>query len=151
MKSIVKKSAAAAVNESATAAAVVAADNTSRKPMKWKKIVVDNAVLTLWPGAVVRDSDLNGFHAFFQEEFHIEITPVGCVETLPDSDEHGESIEGTGGRVDFFFFVNAQDISKFAFKRFKFGMRWWEDIYFNNGEDIYPFEFCSAYPDPSTY
>ena len=118
------------------------------EPMEWKKIEVDNAVLTLWPGAVVRDSDLNGIHAFFQKEFDIQITPVGCVETLPDSDEHGESIEGTGGRVDFFFFVNAKDMSKFAIPRFKFGMRWWEDIYFNNGEDIYPIEFCLAYPDP---
>ena len=102
--------------------------------MKWKKIEVDNAVLTLWQGAVVRDSDLNGIHAFFQKEFNIEITPVGCVETLPDSNEHGESIEGTGGRFDFFFFVNARDVPKKTFTL--------------TTEDIYPIEFCSAYPDP---
>lgn len=111
--------------------------------MKWKKIEADG-VLTLWPGTLVRKSDLNGpegIHAFFQKAFDIQIIPVGCVETLPDKDD-----DGTGGRIDFFFFVITNDVSKFALKRFQFGMRWWEDVYFNEGEDIYPVEFRIAYP-----
>ena len=43
--------------------------------------------------------------------------------------EDGEEVEGTGGRTDFFFFVKAADVPKFAIKRFPFGMRWWEDVY----------------------
>ena len=117
---------------------------THEEAMNWNKIEVDRGILTLWPGTLVRKSDLKGpegIHAFFK------ITPVGCVETLPDSID-GEEVSGTGGRVDFFFFVNITDVPKFALKRFEFGMRWWEDVYFNEGEDIYPIEFRKAYPDP---
>ena len=51
------------------------------------------------------------------------------------------------GRQDFFFFVKTTDVSKFAIKRFQFGMRWWEDVYFNDEQDIYPPEFLKAYPN----
>ena len=71
---------------------------------------------------------------------------MGCVETLPDLRD-GTEIEGTGGRHDFFFFVRVADVPKFATKRFQFGMRWWEDVYFNDGEGIYPIEFRRAYPN----
>ena len=120
------------------------------RAMKWKKIKADG-VLTFWPGTSVRESDINGpegIHAFFQKAFGIQIIPVGCVETLPDKNDDGEEVVDTGGRIDFFFFVNTDDVSKFALKRFSFGMRWWEDVYFNEGEDIYPIEFRKAYPDP---
>lgn len=118
--------------------------------MPWSKIEVDDGILTLWPNTSVREADLHGpnnIHKFFMKAFGIEVIPVGCVETLPDVDESGENIEGTGGRHDFFFFVKMADVPKFAIKRFQFGMRWWADIYFNNGEDIYPPDFLEAYPD----
>ena len=57
-----------------------------------------------------------------------------------------EKAVDTGGRHDFFFFVKAEGLPKFALKRFRFGMRWWEDVYFNGGEGIYPIEFRRAYP-----
>ena len=31
--------------------------------------------------------------AFFKDDFDIEPTPVGCVETLPDTDANGVEIE----------------------------------------------------------
>ena len=77
--------------------------------------------------------------------FDIEVTPVGCVKTLPDTDNDGNYVEGTGGRYDFFFFVKAADVPKIAIKRFEFGMRWWSDIYLNKGDNIYPPEFCTVY------
>ena len=131
----------------------VSASTEVDKAMEWKKIEADNAVLTFWPGTSVRESDINGpqgIHAFFQQAFGIQITPVGCVETLQDLNDDGEEVFGTGGRSDFFFFVNTADVSKFARKRFSFGMRWWEDVYFNDQEDIYPTKFREAYPDPVT-
>ena len=57
------------------------------------------------------------------------------------------NVPDTGGRNDFFFYVNTADVPKFAIPRFHFGMRWWEDIYFNDGQDIYPPEFLAAYPN----
>ena len=118
--------------------------------MPWSKMTKEDAVLTLWPGTTVTKSDLagpKGVMAFFKHAFDVEPTPVGCVETLPDTDADGVAVPGTGGRCDFFFFVNLADVPKFAIKRFQFGMRWWEDVYFNNGEDIYPIEFRRAYPN----
>jgi hypothetical protein len=120
------------------------------EPMSWSKIVVDDAVLSLWPGVTVRSSDIDGptgVKAFFMKQFNIDVYPVGCVETLPDVDADGNNIEGTGGRHDFFFFVKSEDVCNFAVKRFAFGMRWWEDVYFNGGEHIYPLAFQEAYPN----
>ena len=40
----------------------------------------------------MRESDLagpEGLMAFFKDAFDIEPTPVGCVETLPDTDGNG--------------------------------------------------------------
>lgn len=111
--------------------------------MPWSKLEVDNAVLAFWPGTLVRQADIRcgpkGIHGFFKKVFDIEVQPVGCVETLPDADE-------SGGRQDFFFFVDGTDLPKFVTRRFEFGMRWWEDVYFNHGEGIYPPEFLKAYP-----
>lgn len=121
--------------------------------MQWREIhPAEDAVLTLWPGTLVKESDIDGpqgIHAFFKTAFNIEITPVGCVLTLPDLDRHHEEIPDTGGRCDFFFFVYLSDLPNFALQRFQFGMRWWEDVYFNHNEGIYPIEFREAYPDPS--
>ena len=114
--------------------------------MPWSNVSVDDAILTLWPGTEVREQDLKRLHKFFKEMFDIEVTPVGCVKTLPDTDRYGMTIEGTGGRYDFFFFVKAGDVPKFAVKRFEFGMRWWSDVYFNHGQNIYPPDFLDAYP-----
>ena len=115
--------------------------------MPWSEVHENDAVLTLWPGTSVSSSDLDNLAKFFCAEFDMKVTPVGCVKTLPDMDDNGVDIENTGGRRDFFFFVKASDVPKFAVKRFEFGMRWWSDVYFNAGEDIYPLEFRKAYPD----
>lgn len=119
--------------------------------MTWEKITPPNSsVLTLWPGTAVRYCDIKDLKNDFSKWFDIVPTPVGCVKTLPDKDSGGNNVPGTGGRYDFFFFVNANDMGKFAIKRFEFGMRWWEDVFFNDQQDIYPPEFISAYPNPWT-
>eukprot|EP00966_Prymnesium_polylepis_P318758 7361825-Prymnesium_polylepis.2 len=84
----------------------------------------------------------------FQEAFGIVPTLVGCVTTLPDKDDQGFDVPDTCGRHDFFFYINTSDIPKFAIPLFRIGMRWWEDVYFNGGEDNYPADFLTAYPDP---
>jgi len=114
--------------------------------MPWSNITMDDAVLTLWPGASVTEGDIESLIIFFKNTFDIEPTPVGCVETLADTDSDGVKIEGTGGRHDFFFYVKTADVPKFAWKRFRYGMRWWDDVYFNNGEGIYPVKFRNTYP-----
>ena len=105
-----------------------------------------NAYLTLWPGTLVKRGELDDLMSFFEDEFGIKPTPVGCVKTLPDKTPHGNEVTGTGGRCDFFFYVADADLPKFAVERFKHGMRWWEDVYFNNQQDIYPEDFRAAYP-----
>ena len=122
-------------------------DEEDDDTMPWSKVEDEDGVLTLWPGTPVREADLYGpksLHLFFEKAFGIQVKPVGCVTTLPDI-EDGEEVEGTGGRIDFFFFVKKADVPKFAIKRFPFGMRWWEDVYFNETEHIYPPEFRQAY------
>lgn len=125
-------------------------DDEQNYGMPWSKIEADG-VLTLWPGTCVREPDFygpNSLHIFFEKAFDIEVTPVGCVTTLPDV-ENDQEVKGTGGRIDFFFFVKMTDVPKFAVQRFRFGMRWWEDVFFNDESNIYPVEFRKAYPDPA--
>lgn len=71
---------------------------------------------------------------------------VGIVETLPDIDKEGNHIEGTGGRKDLMFLINNKDINKFSIWRLYYGLRWWEDIFFNQQQHIYPDEFKQKYP-----
>jgi len=113
------------------------------KILGWKKIEHDG-VLTFWSGTLVNEGQEKEVKEFFKSEFKIEITPVGCVHTLPDE---GETLAESGGRCDFFFYVNLKDIPSFAIARLEYGMRWWEDVYFNKGENIYPRNFLLAYPD----
>ena len=113
--------------------------------VKWSTVDKENAVLTLWPSTEVYTNNIPDLINFFKEALDIVPTPVGCVETLPDKDEAGDAVPDTGGRVDFFFVVDRADVPKFANKRFQFGMRWWEDVYFNDGQDIYPADFRAVY------
>ena len=119
------------------------------KILNWKK-VNDPGTLVLWPGTTIAPEDLDGpdgVLAFLKERFpNLEFAIVGCVATLPDTTESGVPVEGTGGRHDFFFGIKGPGVASFALKRFDYGMRWWQDVYFNNQEDIYPLEFRRAYP-----
>lgn len=116
----------------------------------WTSVHRDNAVLTLWQGTPVYKKDRDNIISFFQTTFDVGITVVGCVTTLPDRINESD-VPDTGGRYDFFFYVDNDDIPKFAVRRIPFvGMRWWEDVYFNDQQSIYPQEFLNAYPCPDT-
>ena len=124
---------------------------TTEEPrlLKWKADVECYGVLTVWPGTIVEEGDEEKVMQFFDKALGIEPVIVGCVRTLPDLEHRGMEKPETGGRSDFFFYVEMEDISRFAVPRFQFGMRWWEDIFYNEGQDIYPEEFLRAYPDPN--
>ena len=115
--------------------------------MKWEKdIECDGGVLTLWPACVVENGQAEKVHEMFKIDFGIEPVIVGCVITLPDPEHRDMEEPPTGGRCDFFFWVKPEHIGKFAIKRLMTGMKWWEDVYGNGQEDIYPQEFLDAYP-----
>ena len=109
------------------------------KMLEWTTRDVGTGVLVVWPACKVTESD--NVAEFFKEAFNIEVDIVGCVETnvtLPDETK----------RIDFFFVVEGSDVASFAPRRIGYGMRWWEDIFFNDREGEYPPEFLAAYPDP---
>ena len=105
--------------------------------LKWKPgIECPNGVLTVW-GSVVVTKDAN-IEEFFIEKFNgVELIPVGCVLTLPEAEHRHMEEPPTGGRCDFFFFVEGQYIPKFAVPRLEYGMRWAYGV----NHDIYPLEF----------
>ena len=113
-----------------------------------------SGVLAVWPGTVVskeyydKDNPQN-ILSFFEQSLGVEIKQiVGTVITLPDREHRDMENPPTGGRQDFFFYFQNQDIPKVAVPRLNMGIRWWEDVYFNRGEGIYPTEFREAFPDP---
>jgi hypothetical protein len=108
--------------------------------------------LVAWPGTIINHGDLKDFGEWFKTEFgapddpepskRITCTVVGCVTTLPDTDDDGRPVEGTGGRHDFIFGVKGPGIGAFALKRLRCGMRWLSDVC----QDIYPLDFRDAFP-----
>jgi len=127
--------------------------------MEWKAINIDDAgVLVVWPGTVMTEGDLDGptgFRSWIQAELadgmRLDVTIVGCVKTLPTCNADGIPIKNTGDSSHFFFCVKGPGVGIFARRRFEHGMRWWEDIYFNGQEHMYPADFLAAYPDPNNH
>ena len=110
---------------------------TTEEPrlLKWKEGVECHGVLTVWPGTIVEEGDEEKVMQFFDKALGIEPVIVGCVRTLPDPEHRDMEKPETGGRSDFFFYVKMEEISRFAVPRFQYGMRWWEDIFFNKGQE----------------
>ena len=124
--------------------------------MKWQPEIGsdEESIVCVWPQFHPYNTSHPGMETkedileWFKDNFGFDITIIGIVETLPDpADSHLEK-PTTGGRLDFFFRVPNEEIGRFAIARFQFGIRWWEDIFFNKGQDIYPDEFIKAYPCP---
>jgi len=107
----------------------------------------DHSVLAVWPGCLVEPDDIEKLEEFLVEVLGATrpILIVGTVNTLPTP---GNEADEPGGRSDFFFYFHDEDIMVVAVPRLQYGIRWWEDIYFNDGQDIYPADFREAYPKP---
>lgn len=116
------------------------------KPLMWKEGVECAGVLCVWPGVTVSETD--NILDWFKKSMRIEPLIVGTVLTLPDPEHQGMEEPPTGGRTDFFFYVRAEDIPRFSTHRLHLGMRWWEDVFYTEQQDIYPLEFRKAYPCP---
>ena len=101
--------------------------------------------LCVWTGTLLGDSTADDFVNFFKENgFDVKFE---CeYETLQDKDAYGDSVEGTGGRHDILFYINDDDIPKFAIWRLSYGIRWWEDFLDNGHGDIVPQNILEKYP-----
>jgi len=101
--------------------------------------------LCVWQGTVVEDdSDISRqseFVDWMSEEFGVRVIYESEQKTNPNSND-----SNTGGRNDLFFYVHDEDVAKFAIPRLKMGIRWWEDIFFNEQEYLYSQEFIAAHP-----
>ena len=103
--------------------------------------------LCVWEGVILEGSSPEGFEAFILEKFGSRIKFTETVVTLSDT-RNGETVEGTGGRHDLFFFIHDDDIPKFSVKKLQCGIRWWEDVLDNQerrGESIYSSETLQKY------
>lgn len=100
--------------------------------------------LCVWPGTTLEESTGEDLEKFFQEQgFRVKFAEE--VITLPDVKD-SRVVEGTGGRHDLLFYIHNEDITKFAIPRLRMGIRWWEDVFYNHGEGIYPQSIIDKYP-----
>jgi len=103
--------------------------------------------LCMLPGTIVGPDEIQDFEKFFLDELGVRVKYECEVETLPDLDDDGNAVEGTGGRNDLFFYLHDEDIQKFAVRRLTLGIRWWEDVIkYNDNAHMYTQEFISKYP-----
>ena len=109
----------------------------------------ESGVLCIWPGAYLTEDGVPEFFEFAKENWGFTPKLVGCVITLPDREHRDQEEPETGGRTDMLFYCPMKQVPSFAVRRFDYRVRWWEDVYFNNGEDIYPQDFLDAFPDPN--
>lgn len=88
--------------------------------------------LCVWPATIVGEDAIQEFNEFMKDEFGIR-SKYEC------------EIELSSGRNDLLFFIHDEDITKFAVKRLQYGIRWWEDIFYNNQECEYPGHITRKY------
>ena len=101
--------------------------------------------LCVWEGVLLGESTVEEFESFFKDDgFRVKFADE--YKTLPDVDENGLFIEDTGGRNDLLFYINDEDVAKFAIWRLRYGIRWWEDFLANGHGDIVPKEILDKYP-----
>ena len=101
--------------------------------------------LCVWPGTIVGKGNEKDFVDFMKKEFNARVKLAEEVTTNPDQCNDVDVPE-TGGRNDVFFFVHDEDVLGFAVPRLKAGIRWWEDVVFNESHLIYPKEVIERYP-----
>jgi len=99
----------------------------------------------VWPGCIVYkdgnvEEKIKEFENFMFQEFGARVQFLEQVVTLPDTDNSGCAVPGTGGRIDIFFAVHCDDVGKFSLSRLKAGIRWIEDVLSkgNYTSSIYP-------------
>ena len=91
---------------------------------------------------ILKPEDYADFENFILEETGCRIKVMEVAITNPDPND-----PTTGGRHDVLFYVHPEDVEKFAVPRFKFGIRWWEDvIVYNNRAYLYSNEILKKYP-----
>ena len=102
--------------------------------------------LCVWHGTILGNSSVDDFEAFFKNKgFRVKFAEE--VVTIPDKDDCGNDVPGTGGRHDLLFYIHDDDIQKFALPRFNYGIRWWEDVVkYNDNSDWYSEEILNKYP-----
>lgn len=94
--------------------------------------------VVVWQGTIVGLAAAAEFEKFILEELGTRAKYLKDVLTKPDLGEHGSPIPGTGSRCDALFAVHEDDVKKFALPRFKYGMRWLDDVFGNGNGHLYP-------------
>ena len=99
--------------------------------------------LCCWPATEMGDKTSKELKKFFMDEMNTRIKYKCVVLTKPDVCENGHEQPNTGGRSDLFFYVHQDDVNHFAAPRFKYGIRWWEDVikYNKGNRHLYTKEF----------
>ena len=103
--------------------------------------------LCLIRGFEIGPDQIEDFEAIILNKFGVRIKYDAQVKTLPDLDEDGNIIPGTGGRRDLFFYVHDEDVEKFSIARMHLGARWWEDVISHkSNKDSYHPSFVKSRP-----
>jgi hypothetical protein len=106
----------------------------------------------IWPGCAVQGAS----HPMTPAEFegamllnlNVRVQYLEEIRTAADQDEHGRTLEGTGGRTDLFFAIHHEDIGRFALARLPYHIRWVEDAMSpsNHSYYLYPsrvYKYCT--------
>ena len=88
---------------------------------------------------------IDEFEMFILDETGCRIKFECTVKTNPDTDKNGHHVPETGGRMDTLFYVHNDDVMKFAMPRFKYGIRWWEDVLGNGNGPLYSKDVLTRY------
>lgn len=95
--------------------------------------------LCVMQGTTLGSFTIEGFEDFFKKQgFRIKFA---------EETQTTVRLENNELRKDLLFYIHDNDITKFATWRFRYGIRWWEDvIHYNNNADEYTQTTLEKYP-----
>lgn len=97
--------------------------------------------LVVCQGLDFKEENKKDFYDIFKRHGFSKPKILGVVETLPSKDCNGKIIPETGGRKDFFFFINDKDKNRFQLWKINYNMIFFEDIFYTQDPNIYPEDF----------
>lgn len=98
--------------------------------------------LCVWPACTLGDQTIRDFETFMLEAFEVRVKYEAEVITNGSVERKEE-----GGRHDLLFYIHSEDTRKFALRRLRYGIRWWEDVIkYNNNSYLYSKEILDKYP-----
>lgn len=98
--------------------------------------------LCVFENKMITEKDIYEFEtSFLKDGYRVKFADCVKVNTKQD-----DGASEDADRYDVLFWVHELDFMNFSNSRMKYGVRWWEDVLYYDGESLYPNDILRKYP-----